>query len=221
MANVLNFERARFNMVEQQVRPWDVLDARVLEVIGSIKREDFVPVRYRKLAYADLAIPIGEGQVMMKPVVEGRVLQSLTLDEDDEVLEIGTGSGYLTACLSRLVRRVTSIDIREGLLESARNRLQQGGYRNVQLELGDATTDFEPAQRFDAIAVTGAVARIPEHFRDWLAPGGRLFVVHGSGPAMSACRITRQSEERFVEENLFETMLDYLDGAQPTPRFDL
>ncbi len=221
MANVLNFERARFNMVEQQVRPWDVLDPRVLDVIGSIKREDFVPVRYRKLAYADVAIPIGEGQFMMKPVVEGRVLQALTIDEDDEVLEIGTGSGYLSACLSCLGRRVTSIDCREGLLDNARSRLQQGGFRNLELILADALTGFEPGFLFDAIAVTGALAQVPPRLRNWLAPGGRLFAVHGSGPAMGAIRITRLGDEDFAEDSLFETVLDYLDGAQPIPRFDL
>jgi protein-L-isoaspartate(D-aspartate) O-methyltransferase len=221
MANVLNFERARFNMVEQQVRPWDVLDARVLDVIGSLKREDFVPVRYRKLAYADVAIPIGEGQCMMKPVVEGRVLQALTLDDDDEVLEIGTGSGYLTACLSRLARRVTSIECREGLLENARQRLQQGGFRNVDLAMADALDGFEPALRFDAIAVTGAVAQLPARWRDWLAPGGRLFAVRGSGVAMEAVRISRLDDDDYAEDSLFETVLDYLDGAEPIPRFDL
>lgn len=221
MANVLNFERARFNMVEQQVRPWDVLDARVLDVIGTLKREDFVPVRYRKLAYADVAIPIGEGQFMMKPVVEGRVLQALNLDDDDEVLEIGTGSGYLTACLARLARRVTSIDNREGLLEAARQRLQQAGIGNVQLDLADALREFSPALRFDAIAVTGAVASLPEQFRDWLAPGGRLFVVRGSGAVMDAVRVTRLGDADYAEESLFETVLDYLDGAQPAQRFDL
>jgi protein-L-isoaspartate(D-aspartate) O-methyltransferase len=193
----------------------------VLEVIGALKREDFVPVRYRKLAYADVAIPIGEGQFMMKPVVEGRVLQALNIDEDDEILEIGTGSGYLTACLARLARRVSSIDNRDGLLDNARQRLQQAGIRNIELEHADALSGFEPELRFDAIAVTGAVARLPAHFRNWLAPGGRLFAVQGAGPAMAAVRITRMGEEEFLEESLFETVLDYLDGAQPTVRFDL
>lgn len=221
MANVLNFEKARFNMVEQQVRTWEVLDGRVLDVIGTLKREDFVPVRYRKLAYADLAVPIAEGQSMLKPVVEGRILQALEISPDDEVLEIGTGSGYFAACLAKLGRMVTSVELRPALAESAQDRLQQAGIRNVQVEQADALSDFQPQVAFDVIAVTGAVTRVPEHFRDWLAPGGRLFVVHGLDPIMEAVVITRMGEEQFVQQSLFETVIDYLDGAAPTPRFDL
>ncbi len=221
MANVLNFEKARFNMVEQQVRTWEVLDGRVLDVIGTIKREDFVPVRYRKLAYADLAVPIAEGQSMLKPVVEGRILQALEINPDDEVLEIGTGSGYFAACLAKLGRMVTTVELRPELAESARDRLEQAGIRNVQVEQADALSEFQPQVAFDVIAVTGAVTRVPEHFRDWLAPGGRLFVVHGLDPIMEAIVITRMGEEQFVQQSLFETVIDYLDGAAPTPRFDL
>lgn len=221
MANVLNFDKARSNMVEQQVRPWEVLDGRVLDVIGTLKREDFVPVRYRKLAYADLAVPIADGQSMLKPVVEGRILQALEVSPDDEVLEIGTGSGYLAACLAKLGRLVTTVEIREDLADTARERLQQAGIANVQVECADAISDFQPSVRYDVIAVTGAVTRVPEHFRDWLAPGGRLFVVHGVDPVMEAIVITRMGEEQFAQQSLFETVIDYLDGAAPIPRFDL
>ena len=134
MAGSLNFERARFNMVEQQVRPWEVLDTRVLDVLGEIKREDFVPPRHRKLAFADLAIPLEHGEFMMKPVVEGRLLQALELGGDEDVLEIGTGSGFLAACLARLARQVLSIELHADLAERARARIGSSGIRNCQVQ---------------------------------------------------------------------------------------
>jgi protein-L-isoaspartate(D-aspartate) O-methyltransferase len=219
MAGSLNFERARFNMVEQQVRPWEVLDARVLDVLGEIKREDFVPPRHRKLAFADLAIPLEHGEFMMKPVVEGRLLQALELTGDEDVLEIGTGSGFLSACLSRLARQVFSIEIHADLAERARARIGSSGIRNCQVQASDAF-DFHPAQTFDAIAVTGAVAVIPESFQRWLKPGGRLFVVHGKSPVMNAAVLTRQGPDYIEAKSLFETDLPYLQGAQPASRFE-
>lgn len=219
MAGSLNFERARFNMVEQQVRPWEVLDTRVLDVLGEIKREDFVPPRHRKLAFADLSIPLEHGEFMMKPVVEGRVLQALELSGDEDVLEIGSGSGFLTACLSRLARQVVSIEIHVDLADRARARVGASGIRNCQIEAADAF-DFHPAQAFDAIAVTGAVANIPDSFQRWLKPGGRLFVVHGLSPAMNAALLTRQGPDYIEAKSLFETDLPYLRGAEPATRFE-
>ena len=151
-------ESARFNMVEQQVRPWEVLDTRVLEVLGELKREDFVPVQHRQIAYVDLSIPLEHGEFMMKPVVEGRMLQALDLSGEEDVLEIGSGSGYTAACLSRLARQVVSIEIHGDLAERARAQVGAAGIRNCQVLAKDAF-DFHPAQSFDAIAVTGAVAQ--------------------------------------------------------------
>jgi protein-L-isoaspartate(D-aspartate) O-methyltransferase len=219
MAGTLNFERARFNMVEQQVRPWEVLDTRVLDVLGEVKREDFVPPRHRKLAFADLAIPLEHGEFMLKPVVEGRVLQALELNGDEDVLEIGTGSGFLAACLARLARQVLSIEIHPDLAERARGRIGASGIRNCQVQAANAF-DFHPAQTFDAIAVTGAVAVVPEIFQRWLKPGGRLFVIRGLSPVMEALLLTRQSPDYVETESLFETDIPYLKGAEPAPRFE-
>jgi len=219
MAGSLNFERARFNMVEQQIRPWEVLDARVLDVLGEIKREDFVPARHRKLAFADLSIPLEHGEFMMKPVVEGRLLQALELSGEEDVLEIGTGSGFVTACLARLARQVVSIERHSDLADRARGRVSASGIRNCQVLLQDAF-DYQPAQSFDAIAVTGAVAEVPEAFTRWLKPGGKLFVIHGRSPAMEAVLITRQVPDYLDTKSLFETDLPYLKGAQPASRFE-
>jgi len=219
MAGSLNFERARFNMVEQQIRPWEVLDARVLDVLGEIKREDFVPARHRKLAFADLSIPLEHGEFMMKPVVEGRLLQALELSGEEDVLEIGTGSGFVTACLARLARQVVSIERHSDLADRARGRVSASGIRNCQVLLQDAF-DYQPAQSFDAIAVTGAVAEVPEPFTRWLKPGGKLFVIHGRSPAMEAVLITRQVPDYLDTKSLFETDLPYLKGAQPASRFE-
>lgn len=219
MAGTLNFERARFNMVEQQVRPWEVLDPRVLEVLGEVKREDFVPPRHRKLAFADLAIPLDHGEFMMKPVVEGRLLQALELTGDEDVLEIGSGSGFLAACLARLARQVVSIERHADLAERARGRIGAGGIRNVQVHAQDAFA-WSPNQTFDAIAVTGAVATVPDSFLRWLKPGGRIFLIVGQSPAMEAQLLLRHAPDQVEVRSLFETDLPYLKGAEPASRFE-
>ena len=215
----IDFQAARNTMVEQQVRPWEVLDPRVLDAIASVPREQFVPDAYRTLAYADLPLPLAHGETMMKPVVEGRLLQALELQAQDEVLEIGTGSGYVTACLARMAREVVSIDLLEDFTRLARARLDALGVGNVRLETTDVFA-YAPARRFDAIAVTGAVATIPAAFAQWLKPGGRLFVVHGASPAQSAVRGTLRGDQLHLE-GLFETDIPYLRGAEPVPRFSL
>jgi protein-L-isoaspartate(D-aspartate) O-methyltransferase len=216
----IDFEQARHAMVEQQVRPWDVLDPRVLDVLSELRREDFVQPRHRKLAFADLALPLEHGEMMMKPILEGRLLQALDLAPESEVPEIGTGSGFVTACLARLARAVTSIDIHADFVERARGKLQAMGIACARIELADAMT-FSPGRQFDAIAVTGAVATLPKSFREWLKPDGRLFVVHGQSPAQEAVRITRRSDDSWTTESLFETDLPYLRGAAPIERFAL
>jgi len=215
----LNFELARAAMVEQQVRPWEVLDPRVLEVIGRVPREEFVPAAQRQLAYADLALPLGHGEVMMKPVVEGRLLQALALAPEHEVLEIGTGSGYLTACLAHLAREVVSMDLRADFIAEAGERLSRQGLQNTRLECADALT-YAPTRQFDAIAVTGAVATVPEAFGRWLKPGGRLFVVRGESPVQEAVCLTRRGDHLHCD-SLFETDIPYLRGAEPVARFTL
>ena len=215
----LNFTQARAAMVEQQVRPWEVLDPRVLATIGAVPREDYVPAAQRELAYADLSLPLGEGAVMLKPVVEGRLLQALALEPGDEVLEIGTGTGYLTACLAQLARDVVSIDYRTEFTAAAAERLAAHGVRNVRLETADALT-YEPGRQFDAIAVTAAVADVPERFVSWLKPGGRLFVVRGLSPVQEAVCLTRR-DGHVHTDSLFETDIPYLRGAEPVPRFTL
>ncbi len=216
----MNFERARFNMVEQQVRPWEVLDTQVLDVLEAVHREDFVPVRYRKLAFADLSIPLPQGQSMMCPKVEGRMLQALGLKEDDTALEIGTGSGFITACLSTLARRVVSVEIFEELHLEARNRLQDKHMHNVELFVGDVMNGWQPEQAHDVVVVTGSVPAVPELFRSWVNPGGRLFLVCGESPAMEARLLTRVGASDWREESLFETDLARLVNAEHAPGFE-
>ncbi|MFY2762767.1 protein-L-isoaspartate O-methyltransferase family protein [Arenimonas sp. MALMAid1274] len=213
----IDFQQARFAMVEQQVRPWDVLDPRVLETLMSVRREDYVPLRHRKLAFADLPLPLEHGEVMMKPVLEGRMLQALNLAAGDEVLEVGTGSGFITACLAALARDVVSIDRHADFIERTRARLVTEQIGNVRLEEADVF-GWQPGRQFDAICVTGAVATDPERFGAWLKPGGRLFVIHGQSPVQEALRITRRGEG-FHRESLFETDVPYLHGAAPAPHF--
>ena len=182
----IDYAKAREFMVEQQVRPWDVLDPRVLDALATLPRDAFVPPAHRALAYADIALPLGHGEAMMKPVVEGRMLQALALDPTDEVLEIGTGSGFVTACLGRLAREVLSLDLHADFTAAARARMAEAGVGgNVRLETGDAF-HWNTERRFDAVCVTGAVDTIPSRFLEWLRPEGRLFVVRGRSPVMEA-----------------------------------
>lgn len=215
----MNFDSARATMIEQQIRPWEVLDPRVLDALGRVRREDFVPVAYRTLAFADTALPLEHGESMLKPVVEGRLLQSLDLNASDDVLEIGTGSGFVTACLAQLAHAVTSIDIHADFIEVARARLAAAGMHNVRLDVADALR-WSAGCQFDAVCVGGAVAEIPPRVFDWVKPGGRLFVVHGNAPAQEAVRMIRRGEG-WHTESLFETDIPYLRGAAPVQRFAL
>ena len=212
---------AHRNMVENQVRPWEVLDARVLDVLADLPREAFVPEVYKALAYADVSLPIGHDEVMLKPVVEGRILQAVLPTAAEHVLEIGTGTGYFAACLARLCARVTSIDHRAGFVDTARARLRSHAVGNVDCVHADALAGFAPDQAFDAIVVTGAVAALPAVFGDWLKPAGRMFVVRGTEPAMQAVLLQRAPDGGWIEDRLFETDVPYLAGAAPARTFNL
>ncbi len=218
---ITDYAKARENMVEQQVRPWDVLDIRVLDALLELPREAFVPPAYRALAYADLPVPIGHGELMLKPVVEGRMLQSMALLPTDDVLEIGTGSGFITACLGRLARDVLSLEIHPDLAESAHARLVEHALDgNIRIEVTDAL-QYRTERRFDAICVSAAVDVMPAQFMQWLRPGGRLFVVQGRAPAMVAMLLRKPVDDAhgMHVESLFETQLPYLVGAAPIPVF--
>ncbi|MET0890088.1 MAG: protein-L-isoaspartate O-methyltransferase [Stenotrophomonas maltophilia] len=213
----IDYSHARELMVEQQIRPWDVLEIRVLDVLARLPREAFVAESHRALAYADIELPLGNGQKMMKPVIEGRTLQALDLQPGDEVLEIGTGSGYLSACMGELAREVLSLEIDADLATTARARLDAAGLgNNVRIETADALS-WDTERRFDAICVTGAVDVIPSRFTQWLRPGGRLFVIRGLSPVMEAVLVKADG----TTESLFETDIDYLRGAAPAPQFQL
>lgn len=215
-----NPERARYNMIEQQVRAWEVLDPRVLHVLRELPREAFVPARYRKMAFSDLRVPLGHAQVMMKPIEEGRVLQSLALTGSERVLEIGTGSGFLAACLGRLAREVESLEILPDLAESASRLLAEQGIDNVHVTHADAFETEFPDEGFDAVVITGSVSTIPERFSRWLVEGGRLFAVRGAAPVMEAVCMTRMAGGRWHADSLFETDLPRLAGAEDLPRFE-
>ena len=214
----MDFEAARYNMVEQQVRPWEVLDQAVLDRLAATPRERFAPEEYRRLAYADTRIPLGDGDVMMPPREEGRLLQALALTPRDHVLEVGTGSGYLAALAAGLARRVTTIEISPERKARAERSLAE--YGNVEVIEGDAVRGWEAAAPYDAIAVTGSLPVLDEAFLRQLKPGGRLFVVVGEAPAMEARVVTRTGARDWATESLFETVLPPLAGAVRPNRFE-
>ena len=213
----LDIEQARHAMIEQQVRPWDVVDLQVLQTLTAVPRERFVPEQHRALAFADTALPIGHGQSMFKPVLEGRMLQAAAIRANDDVLEIRNGTGFTTACLAHMSRAVTSIDVHADFLENAQARLLGLDLTNVRFEQADALS-YRPQQQFDVVLVTAAVAVIPEAFKQWLRPGGRLFVIQGLSPVQEALCLTRFGET-FRIESLLETDVPYLIGAEPENKF--
>jgi len=220
----MNFDQARFNMIESQIRTWDVLDQAVLDAVAAVKREDFVPEQYRELAFADMQIPLGRvagdpGEVMLTPKLEARMLQELALSPGDKVLEVGTGSGYVTALLSRLVSQVVSVEIVPGFTELAQGRLQSLGANNVVLEVGDGANGWEQTGPYDAILLTGSVPVLPVAFKTQLKPGGRVLAVIGDEPAMTATLITRVTESEYSSRGLFETCIPPLRNVPHRTRF--
>ena len=214
----MNTDYARLQMVNQQVRGWNVYDERVLAMLREMPREHFVSDGFESLAFADLAIPLGHGEHMMTPTIEGRVLQALGLRGGETVLEIGTGSAFMTACLAKLSAQVTSVDIYDDFIESARRKLEAEGIENVKLMQMDATQEL-PAGEFDAIAVTGSIQAFDPRYVEALAPNGRLFMVVGEAPVMEAKLIERTNDHDWHTISLFETDLPPLvHGALP-PQF--
>lgn len=215
----MNIEQARFNMIEQQIRPWEVLDPQVLDLLFVVKREDFVPAAYRNLAFADMEIPLGEGQVMLAPRVEARLLQELAVRKSDRILEIGTGSGYMAALLAARGEHVISLEVRPALADAARANLQRAGVANVSVETADGSRGWPQRAPFDVIVVSGAVAEIPQELLKQLRVGGRLAAVVGSAPVMEAQLVTCVADGVFNTVNLFETVVPTLDGAAAKPGF--
>jgi len=211
-------EAARRQMIEQQVRTWDVLDPRVLETLAAVPREKFVPEAYRAVAFADAAIPIGHGQFMLKPGVEGRILQALAPARGQRALEIGTGSGYFAACLAHLTGAVDSIEIHADLALRALGAIEGLGISRVNVETADALARDYAAQ-YELIAVTGSLPAAERRFERALAIGGRMFAVIGSAPIMEARLVTRTGDETWLSEVLFETVVEPLLQSAPVSRF--
>lgn len=214
----MNLEQARFNMIEQQIRPWDVLDTCVLDLLRQVRREQFVPVASKALAFMDTEIPLGHGVAMWQPKIEARALQALRLKAGDSVLEVGTGSGYLTALLARMAGQVTSVEIEPELHAFAVRNLVAHHIDNVTLQIGDAAQYWGEAE-YDAIVLTGSVPLLPAAYKNQLKIGGRLFAVIGDAPAMQAQLITRIAADVFETGTLFETDVAPLKNARQPQRF--
>lgn len=215
----MDFEVARANMVESQIRTWEVLDQRVLDLVLEVKRESFVPPAYRELAFADMEIPLGGGEVMLAPKLEARLVQELNLNPTDRVLEIGTGSGYMTALLARLAAQVVSVEIVPEFSRSAGARLAEHGVHNVALEIGDGALGWARSGPYDAILVTGSLPMLPDEFPAQLSPGGRLIAVVGRAPIMTAQLVTCLAPGKTTTVGLFETSIPPLKHAREPERF--
>lgn len=215
----MNLDQARFNMVEQQIRPWDILDPKVLALFMSIPRHEFVAESQQKLAYSDLELPISADQSMWPPRVEGRLLQALDLNEEDSLLEVGTGSGYVTALCAAQVKQMTTVEIDPELQATARARLTH--YNNIEFATGDASQNWPDQKQYDAILLTGAVPEITQAYKEKLTLGGRMAVISGETPAMQAMLVTRVTENEWENEILFETDLAYLINSEKAESFSL
>lgn len=215
----MNLEQARGNMVEQQIRTWQVLDQDVLDLLYAVPREAFVPQKHRALAFSELQVPLGEGERMWEPKLEARVLQEMHLKKTDRVLEVGTGSGYFTALLAHSGAHVYSVEIKPALAAFGRGNLERHGVDNVTLESGDASHGWAAHAPYDVIVLTGSTPVLPPQLERELAVGGRLFAVVGERPVMSARLVTCTAPGAYHAEDLFETVIDPLVNAEPRPRF--
>lgn len=215
----MNIEQARFNMIEQQIRPWEVLDPQVLDLLFVVKREDFVPTAYRNLAFADMEIPLGDGQVMLAPRVEAKLLQELGIKKTDKILEIGTGSGYMAALLAARAEHVVTVESRPALAESARQNLERAGVANVTVEVADGAQGWSQSGPYDAIVVSGSLPTLPAALLKQLRVGGRLAVTVGLAPVMQAQLITCTADGIYNTVNLFETVIPAIDGTTPESGF--
>ena len=216
----MDLELARSNMIEQQIRTWDVLDMDVLELLNELHREDFIPEEYRELAFTDMPIPIGHDQTTMTPKVEARLLQSLKLKPEDTVLEIGTGCAYLTALLAKATEHVTSIDIYPDFITSASEKLVNAGLTNIELDCANVYDIFDEANKYDVVVLTASLPMMDERFLNLLNDEGRIFAVIGESPAMEACILTKQGESYSKQESIFETDLPALIGAPVKEKFE-
>ncbi|MDQ5896882.1 MAG: protein-L-isoaspartate(D-aspartate) O-methyltransferase [Pseudomonadota bacterium] len=213
----MNVEQARFNMIEQQIRPWDVLDPSVLSLLAVVKREDFVPAAHRAVAFMDLEVPLPGGQVMLAPRVEARLLQELGLQRHEKVLEVGTGSGFMAALMAHKAQTVVTYEKRAELASLARENLRHAALMNVEVRQGDGSNGDVSRGPWDAILLSGSVAEVPAALLQQLKVGGRLVAVVGTEPVMRALRMRRVSEREFVTEVLFDTVAGRLEGfASPS-----
>lgn len=217
--STLNFEQARFNMIEHQIRPWEVLDQEVLDLLYAVKREDFVPAAYRTLAFSDMEIPIGQGERMWQPKMEARVLQELALKSTDRVLEIGTGSGYFAALLAQRAQHVYSVEIRAELKLFGETNLRRAGAANVTVELGDGACGWNKHAPYDVIVLTGSTPLLPQQLLQQMKVGARLFAVVGNPPAMAARLATCTGEGIYNSIDLLETSIAPLANAPAGERF--
>ncbi len=220
----MNFEQARFNMIEQQIRPWDVLDQAVLQLLATVKREDFVPLAYRQIAFTDTEIPLQPGAknglAMLSPKVEARILQDLAVHKHEKVLEIGTGSGYMAALLAHKAQRVISLEINAVQAQTARDHLYKAGIHNAEVRVADGSNiDLSLDGPFDVIVLSGSVARVPDHLKAMLKPGGRLAAIVGNEPVMCATFITKASDGSYLTTQPWDTTAPRLLGFADTPKF--
>lgn len=214
------YETARFNMIEQQIRTWEVLDPKILQLLHDVPRENFVADAYKGLAFADIEIPLPHGQSMLSPKLEARILQSLDIKSTDQVLHVGTGSGYFTALLAHMAQHVVSLDINAELSATAAYKLLENDIHNVTIELADGVNGFVARQPYDVIVYTGSSPVEPPYVRQQLKVGGRMFIVLGTAPAMQATLIERVSETAFRQNILFETCIPELDNAPHASGFE-
>lgn len=215
----MNVEQARFNMIEQQIRPWDVLDTSVLDLLSAVRREDFVPTAHQSQAFMDLEIPLGAGRCLLAPRVEARLVQDLNLNKRDTVLHIGAATGYVTALLAHKAQRVIALEADESLANQARSNLRKAGVNNTEVVLSDGASGYSAQAPFDAILITGSIASVPQTLLDQLKVGGRLLSILGNEPVMQATLFTRVAASQFSRQELFDTMASRLPGFPEPSRF--